>query len=170
MRFARPIIWLDPFKALSEEKLVDYARVICRARPAIIWAYAGVLYEIARAAQLRGLRLHKPKYIIFAAETLHSSMRTVIEEVFGCRVYNLYGSTEADHVAGECKEGTLHAFEFSCHVEVLDSSGNPTLSGKEGRLILTPLHNYAMPLIRYDSADVAEVETRECACGFLSRR
>jgi phenylacetate-coenzyme A ligase PaaK-like adenylate-forming protein len=164
-RFMAPILWLSPHEALSEAGLLAYARAISRARPAYIWSYAGVLYEIARVALDRGVKMPSPRFITSTGETLHPFMRPVIEEAFGCRVYDYYGSSEAGRVAAECREGNLHIFDFACHVEVLDPSGQPTPPGQEGRLILTPLHNYSMPLIRYDSADMAEVGPRECPCG-----
>lgn len=164
-RFMAPILWLSPYEALSETGLLAYARAISQARPAYIWSYAGVLYEIARVALDRGVKITSPRFITSTGETLHSFMRPVIEEAFGCRVYDYYGSSEAGRVAAECRAGNLHIFDFSCHVEVLDLSGHPAPPGQEGRLILTPLHNYAMPLIRYDSADMAEIGPRECSCG-----
>ena len=164
-RFAAPYTWLEPRGALSEKRLLDYARAISRLRPVFIMSYAGVLYEIARTALSKGTRLHKPRFIISSGETLHPFMRQVVEEAFGCRVYDYYGSSEAGRVAGECSAGNLHVFKFSCHAEILDLTGKPALPGEEGRLILTPLHNYAMPLIRYDSSDVAQVGPKECPCG-----
>lgn len=164
-RVASPTLWLDPFEVLSEEGLLDYARTISRARPGYIWAFPGILYEIARTARDRGLRLHTPRFIICSGETLHPFMRSVIEETFRCRAYDLYGSTEAGRVAGECSAGNLHIFAFSSCVEILDPSGRATPVGEEGRIVLTPLHNYAMPFIRYDTADVAVVGPRECPCG-----
>ena len=164
-RFAAPFTWLEPRAALSERKLRDYAREIGRLRPTFIMSYAGVLYEMARAVLGNGLRLHRPRFIVSSGETLHPFMRQVVEEAFACRVYDYYGSTEAGLVAGECSAGNLHVFEFSCLAEVLDPTGKPALPGEEGRLILTPLHNYAMPLIRYDSSDVAQVGPSECPCG-----
>lgn len=164
-RYMAPILWLNPNEALSEERLLAYARAIRRARPAFVWGYAGVLYEIARVALDHGVSMHKPRFVISSGETLHTFMRPVIEQAFGCRVYDYYGSSEVGRVAAECRAGNLHIFSFSCHVEVLDPSGQPTLPGQEGRLILTPLHNYTMPLIRYDSADMAEVGPSECSCG-----
>lgn len=164
-RFVAPIMWLDPYEALSEEQLLYYALTIRRVKPAYIWGFAGVLYEIAKTALRHHVHLQGSKFVVSSGETLHTFMRPVIEEGFGCRVYDYYGSTEAGRVAGECHAGNLHTFDFSCHVEVLDPSGQPTPPGQEGRIVLTPLHNYAMPLIRYDTADMAQVGPRECPCG-----
>ena len=160
-----PRRWLDPGSTLSEQSLLDYARVIRRARPSFIWAYPGVLFEIARTATSQNVRMHRPRFIISSGETLHAFMRPVIQEAFGCPVYDLYGSAEAGLVAGECRAGNLHVFSFASKVELLDPVGRPVSPGEEGRLVLTPLHNYAMPLIRFDTADMAQVGHSDCPCG-----
>lgn len=164
-QFLSPSTWLEPVNALSEDCLLTYAGMINQAKPVFIWTYPGVLYELCKTAMRRNIRLHKPRFIISSAETLHPFMRQVIEDTFGCRVYNLYGSTETGYVAGECCEGNLHTFSFVSKVEVLSPTGQSVPPGEEGRLVLTPLHNYAMPLIRYDTADVAQVGPEVCGCG-----
>jgi phenylacetate-CoA ligase len=47
---------------------------------------------------------------------------------------------------------------------VLDQRGNPRGPGEVGRVVVTPLNNFAMPLIRYELGDTAEVGA-PCACG-----
>jgi phenylacetate-CoA ligase len=49
-------------------------------------------------------------------------------------------------------------------VEVLDDEGQPCKPGEVGRVIVSSLNNFAMPLIRYDIGDYAEVG-QPCACG-----
>jgi phenylacetate-CoA ligase len=49
-------------------------------------------------------------------------------------------------------------------VEVLDERGAPCPPGKIGRVVVTALHNFAMPLIRYELGDLAEVGSA-CSCG-----
>ncbi len=49
-------------------------------------------------------------------------------------------------------------------VEVLDSAGDPCGPGEVGRIVLTSLHNFATPLIRYEIGDHAEVG-EACPCG-----
>jgi len=92
-------------------------------------------------------------------------MRNTIEDVFGCPVYIRYGAAEVGRVAAECKNGRLHVFSFNNHVEVLNSDDSPTLPGDVGRIVVTPLHNLAMPLIRYDIGDLARVSSEPCDCG-----
>jgi phenylacetate-CoA ligase len=49
-------------------------------------------------------------------------------------------------------------------IEILDEADEPCSPGQVGRVIVTPLHNFATPLIRYEIGDLAEVGS-PCACG-----
>ena len=49
-------------------------------------------------------------------------------------------------------------------MEVLGEDGRPCKAGETGRVIVTPLHNYAMPLIRYEIGDYVELG-EPCDCG-----
>ena len=49
-------------------------------------------------------------------------------------------------------------------VEVLDEQGQPCREGENGQVVITDLHNFAMPLIRYALHDWAEVGPT-CPCG-----
>jgi len=49
-------------------------------------------------------------------------------------------------------------------LEVLDDAGQPCQPGEVGRVVITDLHNFATPLIRYEIRDYAEVGPA-CPCG-----
>ena len=44
-------------------------------------------------------------------------------------------------------------------------NGKTVSAGKEGKLVCTSLHSYAMPFIRYDTQDVITLTERKCYCG-----
>jgi phenylacetate-CoA ligase len=92
-------------------------------------------------------------------------MREQIEAVFATKVYNFYGATEVGSIAGECKEGLMHIFSFYNNVEILDNKDQPVNNGEEGRVIVTNLYNYLMPLIRYEIGDMALLGPKRCKCG-----
>ena len=50
-------------------------------------------------------------------------------------------------------------------VEVVDDKGAPVGPGEVGRILVTDLHNYGMPFIRYEIGDMARVSERQCSCG-----
>jgi phenylacetate-CoA ligase len=104
-----------------------------------------------------------PKFIVVGAEKLTGKSRKKIENAFNTTVYEWYGATEFMYIAWECKEHSLHINE-DCIIEFL--KGNEDVSsGERGRIIITCLENYAMPLIRYEIGDTAIPVYERCKCG-----
>ncbi|MDX1946410.1 MAG: hypothetical protein SFU86_13500, partial [Pirellulaceae bacterium] len=50
-------------------------------------------------------------------------------------------------------------------LEVLDEAGNPCRPGETGRVVITALHNYLTPFVRYEIMDSATVGPANCPCG-----
>jgi phenylacetate-CoA ligase len=92
-------------------------------------------------------------------------MRQVIESAFKTHVFDFYGSREVNGLAGECTKGMMHQFAFFNHLEVLDPRDQPVGANEEGRVVVTNLTNYAMPLIRYDMGDTVVSTDDACPCG-----
>jgi phenylacetate-CoA ligase len=162
--------WLTNTKLLnsfrmSEKDMERYVKIINSYKPDLIRAYAGSLYELCRFIERKKLPIHQPKVIVTSAEKLRREMRGKIESVFGTKVYDFYGSREVGGIAGECKAGLLHIFMFDNYVEVLDEHSSPVKEGEMGKVIVTNLHNYSMPLIRYIIGDTAVPGPRKCKCG-----
>ena len=68
-------------------------------------------------------------------------------------------------MVGECeKHNGLHLMMENIFLEVVDKKGIPLVEG-EGDLVLTHLHNRAMPFIRYKIGDRARISGRSCSCG-----
>ncbi len=150
---------------LTEEKLRKFIERINNYRPVILRGFASSLFALSRFILEKKLPVYSPRAIISTAETLASLRRRTIEEAFGSRVYNFYGAKESPSIAAECHEGSMHVFSFNNLVEVLDKDGNPVHGDGLGRVVITPLHNYAMPLIRYEIGDMASVKLGKCRCG-----
>jgi len=155
---------LNSFK-MSQNDMKSYINLINKYKPEIIRGYAGSLYELAKFSERNNLNIYKPKKIISSAETLTNDMRIKIETVFGTKLYDFYGSRESAIIAGECKYGLMHVFSFNNHFDIIDRNNNLINEGKEGRIIITTLHNYSMPLIRYEIGDIAELGLAGCTCG-----
>ena len=156
-------VFINAF-CMSKDELHRTVAIINRRRPVIIKGYAGSLYELALFIQGRGLKIHSPAVIYSAAEAVRPFMREVIERTFGSKVFDFYGSREVGAMAGECRLGKMHVFAFNNLVEVVDERNQPVAPGREGRILVTTLHNFAMPLIRYEVGDTA-VLGKGCRCG-----
>ncbi len=135
--------------------------------PRLIVAYAQAIYELARFVEAEGIRVAPQVAIHTSAGTLYPFMREKITSVFRCPVYNRYGSREAGDIACECEAHYgLHVAPWCSYVEVVDDAGRPAPRGGEGRILVTSLVNYAMPLIRYDIGDRGVLSPEEqCPCG-----
>jgi phenylacetate-CoA ligase len=153
-----------PWKTASELPL--FLAEMERFRPKVISGYPSLIYLLARFAEERGRNRLKPEVIIIHSEGLYEFQRDAIKRVFGCEIYSHYESFEFDQIAAECPEHAgQHIAAESVIVEAVDTTGCTVGPGKEGRLLITDLHNYAMPFIRYDIGDVGIVSEEVCHCG-----
>lgn len=157
-------VFLNSFR-MTEEDMENYIKTINVYKPDLIRGYAGSLYELCRYAERKNIDVYTPKIVVGAAETLSDEMRHKIENVFGTKVYDYYGSRETNNLAGECKEGLMHVLAFHNYIEVLNNHNQPVKEGEEGRVIVTNLHNYSMPFIRYEIGDMAVLGHERCKCG-----
>jgi len=96
--------------------------------------------------------------ITTVGEHISKDARARAEAHFRCRSLDHYGSNECGRMASTCPHcGRYHVHADVALLEVIDEIGEPTPPGAVGRIIATPFYNYAMPLIRYDHADQAQV-------------
>jgi phenylacetate-CoA ligase len=102
-----------------------------------------------------------------SAGTLYDYQRKIIEEAFGGRVFNSYGSREVSDMACECeKHEGLHVNICTHFLEILDEKLNDVNEENElGEIYVTSLENYVMPLIRYKIGDSAIFTQKKCSCG-----
>ncbi len=133
-------------------------------RPNYLSAYSETLEQLALAARgqelpgtLRGCNA--------LSEQLTEAMRRRITEVFAVPVHQNYGLNELGIVAARCEAGRYHVHSEHCIVEIVDYEGRRCPPGQSGRIVVTGLSNLAMPLIRYDTDDVAEAVQGPCPCG-----
>jgi phenylacetate-CoA ligase len=149
---------LDSFP-MSEANMSSYADAIDGYRPEIIVGYVGPLVRLAEWLLATGRRVRPPEAILGAAEALLEYQRDVIERAFGAPAYNTYGCREFMLVASECEQRNgLHVNADHLWVEAGEA-------GRPADMLITDLHNYGMPFVRYANGDLATASSRRCACG-----
>jgi phenylacetate-CoA ligase len=119
---------------------------------------------LARRALEGGLALPRLKQLRTFGEVLGNDTIAVCRRAWNVSIADIYSSEEAGYIASQCERGTYHVQAENLIVEILDDAGNACAPGQCGRVVITTLHNFVMPLIRYDIGDYAEVGT-PCACG-----
>jgi phenylacetate-CoA ligase len=96
---------------------------------------------------------------------LSAEARNACREAWGVPLAHIYRAEEVGPLALQCPEHEhFHVQSEQALVEVLDAQGMACAPGETGRVVATPLNNFAMPLIRYEVGETAEVGA-PCACG-----
>ena len=150
---------------LTEENMCDFISEINKKKPPVVVSYVNPVYLLAKWVSKNGQLIHKPLSIITGAEPLLEYQRSLIEEVFGCKVFNTFGCREVMLIASECdhKSG-MHINIDHLVVESVGCSGESVIDGV-GDLVVTDLHNYGMPFIRYKNEDLVKLSSKSCSCG-----
>lgn len=138
------IKFINAFNFGDNEKMKTI-KSINSFKPEILKAYSNSLSDLAIFMKQNNIKIHSPKVIVTSTAMLYDEHRKLIEEVFNAKVYDFYGSREASAIASEDKDNRgKKIFLFNNIIEVIDN-----------RIIVTNLHNYTMPLIRFDILDSA---------------
>jgi phenylacetate-CoA ligase len=150
---------------LSDGALAQYVNEIGRFRPQKLYGYASALAFLASYMLKTGTAVDSdwPKAIFTTAEPLLPHQRQAIQEAFHCPAVVEYGSRDAGLVAHECPAGRLHLNAERILVEI-DEDKQFGVPGK-GEIVITNLLSTAMPLIRYRTGDVGQLDSSECTCG-----
>lgn len=157
---------------LDEEKMVLFADKVQRQHPGVLFGYASSLYRFAMFVRQRPVYSNMTfTGIMSSAEVLSDGARQVIEDTFGCPVFNRYGSKELGGIACECEaHNGLHVSAENNLVQIL-TNGRPALPGEMGNITVTNLNNWGMPFIRYEIGDEGSWQEDElCTCGRSSPR
>jgi phenylacetate-CoA ligase len=143
----------------SPAKLLEWARFIQAYKPVLLYGYASAMSELARFVIAEKLKMPRSLIGVYAtAEVLTDTQRDLMQQAFGCKVFNQYGCREVPNIAWECRHGNMHVF---ADLVVLESE---RIDGDD-QLIVTSLTNRLMPFIRYKLGDSGRLLDGECACG-----
>ncbi len=153
-----------PAFEMSEDSLKTLIRTIERKKPVLIDGYAESLNFIAMASTSKSR--HCPRAVMSSAQQLTESTRSQIENQFGAKVLDKYGSREFSGIAYQCLESNHHHVQEESYVLEILVDGRPAKVGEVGEIVITDLNNFSMPLIRYRIGDMAvAVDQSICPCG-----
>jgi len=148
-------LWLPVERLINQSIANDYIERIKGFKPNYLKAYAHPLYVLARYTLELGESLEGYVGVIAThCETLTPEMRKIVEEAFGCEVFNYYGSRDLGSQAQDC----------NIHKDLHVTMERYILEIEDGRFLFTDLLNHASPLIRYENQDVGEWG-EQCPCG-----
>lgn len=148
-----------------EEFLVLYHDI----KPRFLHVYPSVLTNLASLIKAHKIKLkHFPQGILASSEHSFPNQIALFKDVFHCRVIRWYGLGEEVALAGSCEFNyNYHCSNTYGMTELINSNNNEvTTENDRGEIVGTAFHNYAMPLIRYKTADYAYFGGNSCNdCG-----
>jgi phenylacetate-CoA ligase len=138
---------------------------ILEQRPAYLYTYPTLVAELVKLSMQRGVRPEGLLEVRTLAESLNAEVRAMCRDAWGVPLTDLYSSSEVGYLALQCPDHEhYHVQSEGVLLEVIDDAGLPCAPGQSGRVVVTALHNFAMPLVRFDILDYAEVG-EPCPCG-----
>lgn len=143
------------------EKMISQIARVSKKEPVTLLAYASTytaIKDYANRENVDRIGNCNVKGIISGSEMLYDSTRDAMKKLFDAEVVSRY-SNEENGVLGQ-DEGKNNVFtinEADYLVEIVDEDGKVVPEGVTGRIVITDLYNYAMPLIRYDTGDMGAV-------------
>jgi phenylacetate-coenzyme A ligase PaaK-like adenylate-forming protein len=151
----------DPFHSGAKE-MDGWLKQWRRIKPSVIFGYASTVARFAAHIRSKGETARPLKGVFTTAERLYLPQRETIAGVFGCPVYDCYGSSEVRNIAAECPQGRMHV-NADCVVLEVERAGVP--AGEPVPFLVTSLKNQIMPFIRYRSEDCGRLADASCGCG-----
>ena len=138
---------------------------LARENPDYLITLPTNLLYLARHCRQESISLPKLRHVETLGGVLQPEVREACREAWDVPVIDTYTAQEVGYLALQCPDHEhFHVQSESALVEILDRHGAACGPGTWGRVVVTPLHNFAMPLIRYDIGDFAEVGN-PCPCG-----
>lgn len=159
------ITYLSSFN-MSDRAMHEYAMKLKRYKPDLMIGYPSAVAFFAGYLKDKGIDWIRPRSVISSGEKMYPQQRELLEEVFGCKVFDRYGSNEFATIAHECQEHKgLHVFSDLMFLEVIRDNGRPAQPGEIGEIVMTDFLNPYMPFVRYRTGDLAIPSSRTCECG-----
>ncbi|WP_248723023.1 CoF synthetase [Seonamhaeicola sp. ML3] len=148
---------------LTDDRILEFLNMLKRYRQEKnILGFASSLEQISMYLERNKIHLKNLNInsVIANSEYLNEYTKTTLSKHLNTPILSRYSSEELGIIAQQTKYSTQHFIinHASYYVELLDfNHDKPVKPGEFGRIVVTDLFNYAMPLIRYDTGDIAKL-------------
>lgn len=122
-----------------------------------IEGYSSMIYELALLMKDRNIESKGIGLVKGTSEKIYPHYQKAVKDAFGKKLISEYGAAESGIIAFECKEGNMHINMEGVYIE----------TDENNEIIVTNLHSYSFPVIRYRLGDIIKLAPKEkkCACG-----
>ena len=145
--------------------IAQQAEWLLREDPDYLMTFPSNVRFLAAHCRERGIVFPHLEHVTTFGEVLSAETREECRRAWDLSVIDVYSAQEVGIVALQCPTHEhYHVQAETMFVEVVDERGEPCRPGQTGRVLVTPLNNYAMPVLRYEIGDWAELDG-PCPCG-----
>jgi phenylacetate-CoA ligase len=158
----------NTFEELDGEFLDRIAARIIRFKPKLLYGYGSSLGALAAHLDRAGRTVPResaPRVVQFTGDHMYEAEQALASRVFRAPVASVYGSSEGGGTAQPCAKFGQHLSVDHILTEFVRADGTHARPGEPAEILVTTLHNFAMPLIRYRIGDVGSWNDRPCECG-----
>ena len=150
----------------AAERLEDLVAALNAFQPEILSIYPSIGALLAEE-QLEGRLNISPRAFVASSEVCTEQMQQLMVAAWGNHFFNTYASTEVLTLGMSCSHRKgIHIFEDHVILEVVDRNNQPVPDGVLGsKILITNLHYYTQPLIRYEITDMVKIAKGSCSCG-----
>lgn len=145
---------------MGEGELGVLCTLINQHKAVCLRAYASSFDLLAKYVTEHPTEFPSLKILIAGSEALQDDVRANVKKSLKCEIISQYANEECGIIAQERiptkeSDNPMYINHASYILEILKmDSDQPASYGELGRVVLTDLHNYAFPIIRYDTGDV----------------
>ena len=155
-------IYMHPVSKLSNAHIQNLLQKMANDTSSKgIMCYASVLDEMKSYMETTNTApiVNNIKSVIAISESLKDEVKSCMEKYFGIPVISRYSNVENGILAQQDPQsGEFQINLASYYVEILDMKSDlPVKEGELGRIVITDLFNYCMPMIRYDTGDIGQL-------------
>lgn len=156
---------------LDDERLLATAELMRRKNPTWVFGYPRAIATFARFIKEQKIKLPRVRGVLVTAEPLTPEDKEAISSCFGEQPLDRYASRELGMVSQECRAHCgLHVMTDNVYLEFLNQTPGQVEADSGFRVVATDLRNTGMPLIRYETDDVArplaDFGESPCDCRF----
>ncbi len=145
--------------------VADQIDLIRDFEPAYLISYPSVIAALAGYCLEQKIVLPFLESLGTYGEILEPRCRSLARRAWNVPVIDGYSAKEMGPIALQCPHHEqYHVQSDAVILEILDSRGRQCAPGETGRVVLTSLHNFAAPMVRYAIGDYAECGAA-CECG-----
>ncbi len=165
-----PFRWLGPVavgfeRCTKERDVADTYEYCAKRNPTYLQAGPTLLTSLARFALDNGRSDLRPDLALTLGSLVTDEIRDIVRQGLGTKIIDRYSCEESGYIAIQCpKHDHMHVISPVTMMEIVDDNGAPCGPGQPGRVLITSMQSYAMPLIRYEIGDIAEWG-EPCDCG-----